>query len=171
MSQDEGKGFTPFNVPEEYLRFTTSDEAEMLVDMGEKYYVGDEVAQDYDKAMEYFNQAADMGSVQAMVELGYCYYHGHSVPVDYEKAFSCYTKAALLSAHPAALYKLGDLYANGYYVERDDLAAFRLYVTALQFIIAGGVAPLYPNICWRMGSCLQHGLGIDEDLPRPRLLP
>jgi uncharacterized protein len=62
--------------------------------LGWPYRNGWGVAQDYDKAREWYQKAADAGSAMAMNNLGWLYMNGRGVPQDYGKALQCYQKAA-----------------------------------------------------------------------------
>lgn len=60
--------------------------------------------------------------------LGYIYYYGRTtkgVP-DYEKALRCFYFGAL-QGHPESIYKLGDMYFNGYGVQKRPELARTLY--------------------------------------------
>jgi TPR repeat protein len=52
------------------------------------------VAQDYAKAREWFEKAADKGDASAMNKLGWLYENGEGVTQDYTKARGWYQKAA-----------------------------------------------------------------------------
>ena len=57
------------------------------------YYDGQGVEQSYDKALECFRQAADMGSPYAINNIGDMYENGTGVEQDYEKAAEYYRQA------------------------------------------------------------------------------
>jgi TPR repeat protein len=52
------------------------------------------VEQDYDRARQWFQKAADAGNATAMYNLGYLYQHGQGVTRDYRQARQWYQKAA-----------------------------------------------------------------------------
>ena len=60
----------------------------------ELYASGDGVAQDYAKAREWYEKAADKGDASAMAALGVLYHNGQGVAQDYAKAREWYEKAA-----------------------------------------------------------------------------
>ena len=64
------------------------------VNLGTAYYDGKGVKKDYQKAIEYYKKAADLGDVVAYVNLGKIYYEGKGVKQDYQKALQYYKKAA-----------------------------------------------------------------------------
>jgi hypothetical protein len=53
---------------------------------GERYYYGRGVAQDYAKAAEWYEKAADKSNADAMFSLGVLYQNGWGVLPDYAKA-------------------------------------------------------------------------------------
>lgn len=122
----------------EYLTYNEHDKFAAL-DLGSLYYEGEFVPQDFSLAKKYYETSADLGCVQAVLNLGYIYYYGRvNGKPDYEKAFKCFSKAS--NSHhddedvrSEALYKLSDMYWNGYYVEEDKKYAMEL-VKPLLFI-------------------------------------
>jgi TPR repeat protein len=62
--------------------------------LGNLYDDGHGVAQDSAKAREWYEKAADKGSVEAMFTLGLHYDYGYGVAQDYAKAHEWYEKAA-----------------------------------------------------------------------------
>lgn len=89
---------------------------------------------DYERAFELYSTGAALGNTQALVNLGYCHQYGRSVPVSPKDAFECFQRAALTTNMPEAIYKLGDMYERGCYVERDSELAFGLYRKAFLLI-------------------------------------
>ncbi len=65
------------------------DEGTKYYNMGENSYY----AQDYEKAREYWEQAAEKGNADALYNLGILYEHGLGVEQDYDKAREYYEKA------------------------------------------------------------------------------
>lgn len=93
--------------------------------LGECYYWGEGVKQNYGQAVYWWKQAAERGLADAQVYLGCCYEEGHGVTQDYGKAAYWYGKAAEQN-DPAGLKNLGKLYKNGHGVERDYSKALEL---------------------------------------------
>ena len=100
-------------------------------DLGNRYYYGDGVNQDYEKAFEWYEKAAKAGSSDAMTDLGYMYQTGVGINQDYKKAIEWYEKAAE-AGEKVALYDLGYMYENGYGVEQDYKKAFDCYEKAAE---------------------------------------
>lgn len=98
-----------------------------LNDLGAMYYSGDLIEQNYETAAELYALGAELGCIQAAINLGYIYEYGRTGKRDYKKAFQQYAYAAAISSHPEALYKLGDMYAAGHFVEQNPMKATRLW--------------------------------------------
>ena len=100
---------------------------EAMCDLGMMYYHGYRgIRQSFKKAIEYNTMAADKGSKQALENLGYCYYYGRGGQPDYEKAYVYFIKGSQ-DGNLVSLYKLGDMYLNGYYVEKNPEEAYKIY--------------------------------------------
>ena len=90
------------------------------------YEMGQGVAEDIQKATEYYRQAAENGNVTAMCNLGYCYYTGIGVEEDDDEAVKWFQKAAD-RGQPRALFLLGECYEEGHGVQADEAMARSLY--------------------------------------------
>lgn len=106
------------------------DHANCINQLGLLYYLGMGVSQDFARACQLFQRAADLGSASATVNLAYAYYYGNGVDADLALAFQLFTRAATTADQPEAYWKLGDMYRIGMYVDKDDHAAFLLYSRA-----------------------------------------
>ena len=133
--------------------------------LGACYYVGKGVEQDYVKAAQYYEMAADEGVIQAYNNLGYCYYYGRHQETNYRKAFEYFSLGAAIGNHGNCYYKLGDMYRDGLYVERNPKLAFRLYCIAMNTDRASRM-DYYPDIMYRIGKCWFEGVGTEKDLNR-----
>ena len=71
-----------------------SQDASAMKDQGDRYYFGVNASKDNAKAREWYEKAADKGSVEAMVSLGVLYANGQGVAQDFAKAREWYQKAA-----------------------------------------------------------------------------
>src|SRR5712664_4001235 len=90
---------------------------------------GQGVAQDYAKALEWYEKAADKGNADAMNNIGTLYYNRRGVEQDYAKAREWYEKAAAKD-NVVAMYNLGRIYENGQGVAQDYAKARELYEKA-----------------------------------------
>src|SRR5262249_15136280 len=75
-------------------------------------------AQDFDKARELYETAANKGDARATSNLGSLYASGQGVAQDYRTAFALYLNAAD-KGDARAMFNIGSLYANGQGVARD----------------------------------------------------
>ena len=97
--------------------------------LGVLYDNGDGVPQDYAKAREWYEKAADKGRGDAMLGLGLLYDLGQGVAQDYAKARGWYEKAAD-KGDVNAMRDLGLLYENGHGVPQDYAKAREWYEKA-----------------------------------------
>jgi len=79
--------------------------------LGNLYFSGcDDVAQDYEKALEYYKIAAKQNNILAQNSIGYIYQYGKGkIPVDLDEALVWYTRAAD-GDHIPAFNNLGTIY-------------------------------------------------------------
>lgn len=96
---------------------------------GMRYLIGKGAKQDYAKAIDYFEKAAETGNPYAENELGYLYASGKGVQQDYAEAIKWYEKA---SNHglASAQYNLGLMYQNGIGTPVDKAMAHKLFQEA-----------------------------------------
>ena len=132
--------------------------------LGGHYYGGDRgFEQNFKKAVELYKMAADNGNRQAQENLGYCYYCGRDMEVDYEKAFHYFALGAF-DGHLISLYKIGDMYLNGYYVKKNEREAFLIYKHCIdvlhgkedEYIVSGPVR-------LRLGDMYLNGIGTEKN--------
>jgi len=136
---------------------------EAALELGIMYYDGFWIDKDYKKAAHYYAIAAKEGSIRAICNLGYCYYYGRHQDVDYHKAYEYFNKGIVLGNDANCLYKLGDMYRYGYYVEQNLLYAFTLYKRAVEALTDADMA-IVANIDMRLSECYQQGIGVEVDL-------
>ncbi|SHH13006.1 TPR repeat [Butyrivibrio fibrisolvens DSM 3071] len=138
------------------------------LNLGTLYYEGRYVRQDYQKAFELYKIAADAGEPRAISNLGYCYYYGRHQEVDYAKAYEYFLKGALLFDDANCLFKLGDMYLQGYHVEKNERYAYLMYERAMFECYGddGRPDPIIPDIMQKMGQCFLYGIGISPDVPK-----
>ncbi len=65
-----------------------------LLKLGQKYYTGIGVKQDYKKAFEHFKKCAENGNAQAQCNLAKMYEKGYGVKEDFEESIKWYKKSA-----------------------------------------------------------------------------
>ena len=128
-------------------------------DLGTAYERGWGVAQDYVKAREWYEKAAEKGEPGSMRNLGLLYYGGHGVAPDYAKAREWYEKAAQ-EGDAVAMSNLGLLYANGQGVAQDYVEARKWYEKAAEKGDAGAMTNLR--------ALYAEGRGVAQDTARAR---
>ena len=137
--------------------------AEAMNDLGSHYYVGRRgFPQDFTQAMRLYEQAAENGSRQAQENLGYCYYYGRNGEKDYEKAFHYFALGAF-DGHIISLYKIGDMYRNGYYVEKNEREAFLIYERCLETMTDEAAGETAGPVYLRYGDMKLEGRGTEQD--------
>ena len=107
----------------------------------------------FEKAVEYWQLAADQGSAKAQFNMGVLYEFGEGVEQSFEKALEYYRLAAD-QGFALAQYNLGLMYAGGKGVEQSDEK------TAEYFLLAAdqGLAEAQFNI----GLMYYHGRGVEQ---------
>ena len=94
--------------------------------LGLKYYLGDEVEQDYKKAYDLYRLSANQDYCFAQSRLGTLYEQGYGVDISPSDAIYWWNKAVTITNDDPwkwvcgeAAYKLGYAYYDGWGVERD----------------------------------------------------
>lgn len=122
--------------------------------MGNRYYNGKCVEQNYVEAVKWYRKAAAQGWVFAQFTLGACYEKGMGVGQDFAKAVEWYTKAAE-QGHAGAQNNLGNCYLNGRGVAQNMGEAFNWYTKAAE----NGDEVAQYNLGW----CYREGTGVETD--------
>ena len=122
--------------------------------VGDCYYWGLGVKQNYEKSVEWYQKAADAGLAKAQNNLGNCYYNGQGVKQNYRKAIKWYQQAAEQD-DDAANHSLGDCYYWGYGVRKNYRKAVEFYQKSAQ---QGNVEAQK-----KLGACYYDGNGVKKD--------
>ena len=130
------------------------EEAKQYYSLGENYFFGNGVPQNYSQAAAYYKKGADLGNTDAQYSLGYCYYYGQGVDKDYAQAVLWFWSAAV-QGHADAQYYLGLCYYNGDGVGKD----FKNAVVCFRKAAEQGNASAQYNL----GSCYYYGEGVTND--------
>jgi len=104
-------------------------DAKAEANLGNMYYHGRGVPQDYAEALGWYRKAADQGDAKAENSIALLYYQGQGVPQDYAEALRWYRKA-VDQGYPPGQYNLGNMYYYGRGVPQDRAEAERLYQKA-----------------------------------------
>lgn len=159
--------------------------------IGMMYERGLGVKADMEKALSWFERAADLGLVMAMVEAGKLYSNEDLPFYDARKAYVWYLKGAGLGYHEAELH-LGDCYYVGLGVEEDAEKAEICFQRAADhgsheacdalgtiYVLGDGAEPDFDkarkyfemgafagdaNCCYKLGDCYFYGRGTEVDL-------
>lgn len=130
--------------------------------LGMKYYKGapnEGVAQDYKKARELFEEAANGGIANAAFELARLLEEGLGGTIDYESSRKWDEKAAL-QGHVDAQYSLGIFYRDGLGVARDYKKADEYFEAA--------AAKGDERSMNELGNFYSAGLGVAQDYKKAR---
>ena len=122
--------------------------------LGECYYYGWGVEQDYKQAVVWYRKAAEQGDATAQCNLGVCYDNGQGVEQDHKQAVAWYRKAAE-QGYARAQSNLGYCYDVGQGVEQDYKQAVAWYKKAAE----QGYARAQCNL----GVCYKNGQGVEQD--------
>ncbi len=122
--------------------------------LGVSYALGQGVATNYVKAVNWWRKAAEQNSALAQSCLGTCYYLGQGVDKNYEEAVKWYRKAAEQN-RPEAQYSLALCYANGEGVAKDAAEAAKWYQKAAEQNLVEAQNSL--------GVCYAKGEGVAKD--------
>ncbi|KFJ02541.1 tetratricopeptide repeat protein [Bifidobacterium thermacidophilum] len=131
---------------EEVIR-TTPDSGDDLPDLalsvtgamtllGSYYYDGVLGEQDYAKAFEYYQAAAERGGIRATLNLGYCYQYAHGTERDDVKACNCYNVAYLADpTNPGGRATRWPICSStAYGVPRNEKVAMQAYLDILDVV-------------------------------------
>ena len=140
-------------------RATNEGNAEAMFNLGLLYANGQGVTQDYVRAREWYEKAAEKGFPSAMGNLGVLYHNGQGVAQDYARAREWYEKAAE-KGFPRAMGNLGVLYHNDQGVAQDYAKAREWYEKAA----ANGNATAMLNL----GQLYEEGWGVAQDYGKAR---
>ena len=122
--------------------------------LGNCYYSGEGVPQDYDKAVYWYRKSADQGYANAQNNLGNCYANGYGVKKDPVEAVKWYRMAAEQGLSNAQ-YDLALCYYNGEGVEKDLKHAVFWFRKAAE---QGSPAQ------FNLALCYANGYGVEKDL-------
>ena len=139
---------------EKLEKLSDNEDAAATTFLGLCYAQGNNVAQDYNKAKSYYQQAADQGDASAQYNLGVMYRNGQGVEQDDAKAKSYYLQAAEQN-HADAQFNLGVMYDQGQGVEQDDAKALFYYQQAAE--------QNHASAQYNLGVMYLNGQGVEQD--------
>ncbi|HSG02093.1 MAG TPA: tetratricopeptide repeat protein [Marinobacterium sp.] len=133
----------------------SAGDAESYRTMGDQYYFGTGVSQNYSRAFEFYKDAERLGDLPATQYIGYMYQHGLGVSTDHEKALYWYAKAAE-RGHEGAQYSLGYMHEYGVGTVINYAESRRWYEAAAR---QGHVTAMR-----QLGQIYARGLGVEPNL-------
>ena len=143
---------------EELNRLASKEEnVEALYHLGRMYENGYGVEKDEEKALEFYQQAADKENDKAALKIGNAYYTGKGRGKDYQEAFKWYTASAQKGNY-SAQYNIGLMYEDGTGVKADTVKAFESYKKSGN----QGYAPAQIAL----GRMFLKGIGTPQDYTR-----
>lgn len=128
--------------------------------LGDKYYSGYKIEQNYDLAMFYFRMAARFNYNKAQFFIGYMYENAYGVSCNYEKAIYWY-KLAASNGYSTAMNNLGVMYDSGTGVTKDADKAFKLYRMAYD---SSDNPSKEGCFMYNIGMCYKLGHGTKKNL-------
>ena len=150
----------------ELIKKAEQGDSNAMIDLGVMYRWGNGVARDMEKCFYWTNKATALLNPIAYQYLGY----HHEIPVgysdpndddaDYKTVFDCFFKGAILD-DLTSIYKVGDMYFTGKFVEKDQRFAFELYKRSEKIF---GYSSASLNL--RLGECYCMGLGTEQDIEK-----
>ena len=128
-----------------------------LVNLGYLARVGAGREVDYDRALDFYLEAAALGNLRARTNVGTAYIRGQGVPKTPEEGILWYRLAAS-SGWTNAITALGDSYSKGVGVEKDEVEAAKLYAAAAD---AGQIDAMS-----NLGRAYVKGAGVEKNPKR-----
>lgn len=86
---------------------------------------------DYNNAVNYFKQAADLGNIDASYQLGVCYQYGYGVRINYKKSYN-YMLVAAENGNKYAQNTVGYYLDNGYGTNKNFKKAFEWFLKSAE---------------------------------------
>ena len=146
------------------LELSMKDNADAIRALGYCYYGGNRIfpcnwpkSRDCFEKLMRMDEVSDKSKCQYANTLGYIYYYGrcNGGTPEYEKAYRCFTLGAAGGMYES-MYKLADMYQNGYYVPKNTRAASTLvsmvYEQNYDLFIKGEYDCQFADAALRMGS-------------------
>lgn len=100
--------------------------------LGQRYYYGQGVEQNYNEAFNYYSQGTFMNDTTSMFYLGEMYLNGWGCNKDYGKAFSLFERC-IRGSYTKAYNSLGYMYYFGLGLEKNVKKAYDYFQKAIKF--------------------------------------
>lgn len=96
--------------------------------MGYIYYQGEDVEQNFTKALEYFEKAVEQNSGEALYNAGFMYLGCVGTKCDYEKSYNYLLRAAIEHQSFSSCFLLGEQLYKGKYFNRNSEYALKYII-------------------------------------------
>jgi len=153
LEAKSSKTYTAADI-KELRQSAESGEADAEYNLGNAYFLGNGVQQDWVQAVKWYQKAADRGNADAEYSLGKVCAYGYGVQQDWVQAVKWYQKAAV-QGNADAEYGLGNAFAYGNGVQKDPTQAVKWYQKAAD---QGDARAEYS-----LGNAYAYGNGIQKD--------
>ena len=136
-----------------------SSKARVYLIAGQLFQAGQGVDKDYNKAMEFYQAADNLGSKNAKAYIGDMYYKGLGVDKDYNQAFAYFDAAISNGCDKGfAYHRVGYLYYSGNVVAQDYATAKKYFEVAYNYNDAPGT--------YMLGYLYYKGYGVKANLKK-----
>ncbi|NLB81415.1 MAG: sel1 repeat family protein [Clostridiaceae bacterium] len=149
-----------------YERSAAQGYGDSMLELGAIYILGVGIDLNKEKALYWYNRAADMLFPKAFSCLGYEYgFHGHEDGgfVDYKAGFSYFIKGSLLK-DANSVFEIAKMYYYGNYVKQDIDFAYRLFLEAQVIIDGFSLADNYEDVHLYLAEYYYKGQVIKQDI-------
>ena len=147
----EQEEFDEYEYGKEIMRAAEQGDSEAQCNLGNMYYWGAGVEQDYEEAVKWYRKAVEQSNNEAQRNLGFMYEYGYGVMKDNNQAIIWYVKAAE-QGNSDAQCRLGDIYQYGRGVLPSYKYAMKWYRKAAE---QGN-----SDAQCRLGDIYQYGRGV-----------
>ncbi len=125
-----------------------------MFNLAVSYVHGEGVEQSFEKAVEYYQKASELGHKNAMFNLALRYTRGEGVEQSFEKAIEYYQKASELG-HENAMFNLAVSYERGEGVEQSFEKAVEYYQKASEL--------RHKNAMFNLALLFRRGVGCEKN--------
>lgn len=108
-----------------FLWYEKTKDGQRAFRIGQAYEEGKGTPQDIQKAVRWYQVAAESGDCDAMLQLGLFCETGFGMEKDLTQAFEWYQRAAIAKPHSRASYYVSDCYAKGIGVKKNPFHALK----------------------------------------------
>ena len=137
-----------------------SEDGDAINGLACRYYYGEGVEKDREKALELYKVASEKGSVKGKLNVALSYYRGKDVQKDSKKAFEMFNDIAEKYNHDVAYYYLGEIHYYGEIGKKDYEKAFYYYNEALK------INPESEKVKYAIAYSYFYGQGVEKNIEK-----